>query len=366
MRTELKFSKRDKYEKSVYECWVEEMTKGQLKLLQKECWEEKMMASIAAGKMDDCKDFPDMMGSDHSGSGSDESSCSDSDSESATSTPKKGKKASKKKDKKHAKSKQSKKNKKTKNAKKGSPHEAIENAAESLNQALATINDYGVKFSDFHDQIAEIKATYVGKKSLDNASLQELKNIISDAEKTTLLKADKKDDSLSAGSIETAEDRWSCGPINWGMLPKVLKEFGLQADVPVTFADIGRLRQRFEEKFWAQLFGQHVPFKVTLDDYNLLGKGSFATRRWFKGADTTILSKYLEHLYLRILADCSEEEENILTTVYEGLVAINHFMSSVYNQPLIVQPADSGKNAEYGLLFMRAFNGAALDALGLR
>ena len=97
------------------------MTKGQLKLLQKECWEEKMMASIAAGKMDDCKDFPDMMGSDHSGSGSDESSCSDSDSESATSTPKKGKKASKKKDKKHAKSKQSKKNKKTKNAKKGSP-----------------------------------------------------------------------------------------------------------------------------------------------------------------------------------------------------------------------------------------------------
>ena len=69
---------------------------------------------------------------------------------------------------------------------------------------------------------------------------------------------------------------------------------------------------------------------------------------------------------MRILADCSEEEENILTTVYEGLVAINHFMSSVYNQPLIVQPADSGKNAEYGLLFMRAFNGAALDALGLR
>ncbi|CAE7252654.1 unnamed protein product [Symbiodinium sp. CCMP2456] len=87
--------------------------------------------------------------------------------------------------------------------------------------------------------------------------------------------------------------------------------------------------------------------------------------RWFKGNDTTILVKFLEWKYKQVLADCDSELESVLTVIYNGLVAINNFMRSVYAQPLWVRPEVCGQMARQGMIFMKSFNSAAARALGL-
>ena len=89
-------------------------------------------------------------------------------------------------------------------------------------------------------------------------------------------------------------------------------------------------------------------------------------RRWFKGNDTTIIVKFLEAKYKQALADCLPEIEDVLATIYDGLVAINKFMKSVYAQPLWVQPEVAGDMYTQGMTFMRAFNSAAATALARR
>ncbi|CAE7760288.1 unnamed protein product [Symbiodinium sp. KB8] len=97
-----------------------------------------------------------------------------------------------------------------------------------------------------------------------------------------------------------------------------------------------------------------------------LGVSGACFRRWFKGNDTTIIVKFLEAKYKQALADCLPEIEDVLATIYDGLVAINKFMKSVYAQPLWVQPEVAGDMYTQGMTFMRAFNSAAATALARR
>ena len=88
------------------------MTRGQLKLLQKEMWQEKIMASMPAPKDDGVPQIPEIEAAHDSSSSSGESDASESGS-GETCTPKKGKKQGKT-SKKKAKAKKGKKSKKTK------------------------------------------------------------------------------------------------------------------------------------------------------------------------------------------------------------------------------------------------------------
>ncbi|CAE7270474.1 unnamed protein product [Symbiodinium pilosum] len=113
---------------------------------------------------------------------------------------------------------------------------------------------------------------------------------------------------------------------------------------------------------------------VTLSDQGCLGSGAFETRmqrfyddakewRWFKGADTTLLALYLETFYAKILADCSEEVENVLTVIYDGLVAVNRFMTASYHEALWVKSHRASEISVQGMAFMEWFNEAAMEAL---
>ena len=65
----------------------------------------------------------------------------------------------------------------------------------------------------------------------------------------------------------------------------------------------------------------------------------FESRRWFKGADTPLLAKFLEYKYERVLADCDEADEPVFRCYpMMGLKDINNFMRSIYSQPLWIQP----------------------------
>ena len=88
------------------------MTRGQLKLLQKEMWQEKIMASMPAPKDDGVPQIPEIEAAHDSSSSSGESDASESGS-GETCTPKKGKKKGKT-SKKKAKAKKGKTSKKTK------------------------------------------------------------------------------------------------------------------------------------------------------------------------------------------------------------------------------------------------------------
>eukprot|EP00439_Symbiodinium_sp_Y106_P055378 s3218_g7.t1 len=86
---------------------------------------------------------------------------------------------------------------------------------------------------------------------------------------------------------------------------------------------------------------------------------------WFKGNDTTIIVKFLEDKYKQTLADCNSELDEVLTSIYAGLVAINKFMRLVYTQPLWVKPEVSHEMAMQGMTFLRSFNSAAAHALAV-
>lgn len=90
------------------------------------------------------------------------------------------------------------------------------------------------------------------------------------------------------------------------------------------------------------------------------------SRRWFKGADTPLLAKFLQYRYSRVLADCDEADEAVFRTIYDGLKHINGFMRAIYEQPLWVEPTDVENIAQMGLGFMRALNQAARHALELQ
>lgn len=76
------------------------------------------------------------------------------------------------------------------------------------------------------------------------------------------------------------------------------------------------------------------------------------------------MAKFLEVKFRQVLADCDPGIEDVLSTIHDGLVAINIFMRKVYALPLWVKPADASELASQGLLFMRAFNAAAHSCLG--
>ena len=92
----------------------------------------------------------------------------------------------------------------------------------------------------------------------------------------------------------------------------------------------------------------------------------FESRRWFKGADTPLLAKFLQYRYCRALADCDEADEPVFRTIHAGLKHINGFMRAIYEQPLWVEPNDAANIAQMGLGFMRALNLAAQQALDLQ
>ncbi|CAE7230697.1 unnamed protein product [Symbiodinium pilosum] len=421
MKSELGFDKRDKYERNKLEYWVEEMTKGQLKLLQEEYMQQKLqmscdidpLAEPGDGNMDlaDCKD---------NGS-SDTDTCSecneDSDSESQT-TPKKGRK-----------------NKKA--------TKAIENAGTVLNQllriqarvdicaekleklsgfyvkytpifswalprALATMNGYASSLSGYHDEIAEIKSSYTAsRKTICQKSLERLRDIVRETEKTcarfimeetklkrTLLKPPSKKDLTANDEGSQAKRQRSAGPVARSIAECVA---AWQEDLTNSF-DNGLVA-------WSDIFCEtphvlivRVAFatfaalvkSVVLADSDFLRAGAFEKRldyfygnlkQWAKqnhqylhmtaltkdqlGADTTLLAKYLQTLYGCVLADCGIEEESFLEVIYDGLVAINKFMSSIYHQPLWVEAVDAGQIADLGMDFMKAFNHAAAESLNL-
>ena len=75
--------------------------------------------------------------------------------------------------------------------------------------------------------------------------------------------------------------------------------------------------------------------------------------------------KFLEDKYKQTLADCNSELDEVLTSIYAGLVAINKFMRLVYTQPLWVKPEVSHEMAMQGMTFLRSFNSAAAHALAV-
>ena len=82
-------------------------------------------------------------------------------------------------------------------------------------------------------------------------------------------------------------------------------------------------------------------------------------RRWFKGNDTTIMSKWLEWKVGRLLADCDEAVEGPLQVIFEGLAASNACLSGLYHQPLWIAPADALHIARSGFVFLSSLSRAA-------
>ncbi|CAE7218530.1 unnamed protein product, partial [Symbiodinium pilosum] len=144
-----------------------------------------------------------------------------------------------------------------------------------------------------------------------------------------------------------------------------LVDADLVGDAPGGFEK--RLASFYEgAKAWCTAHGKYLHMtNLTKDLLGLDTIGAdYPVGRWFKGADTALLSEYLEDKYRVILADLENEElEEDFRIIYDGLVAINTFMSSIYHQPLWLQPTDAARIAQQGMLFMRAFNCAASRAL---
>ena len=86
-------------------------------------------------------------------------------------------------------------------------------------------------------------------------------------------------------------------------------------------------------------------------------------RRWFKGADTTVLARYLQNKYNRVLADFCGPHEHHLVTIYEGMCECNAFLSGLYHQPLWILPSDAWVLATHAIKFLESHNKAASYAL---
>ncbi|CAE7648330.1 unnamed protein product, partial [Symbiodinium sp. KB8] len=115
-----------------------------------------------------------------------------------------------------------------------------------------------------------------------------------------------------------------------------------------------------EARTWCA--GRHEYLHMTGLTKDVLGLDTMAdypVGRWFKGADTPLLAKFLQYRYCRALADCDEADEPVFRTIHAGLKHINGFMRAIYEQPLWVEPNDAANIAQMGLGFMRALNLAA-------
>ncbi|CAE7330511.1 unnamed protein product, partial [Symbiodinium sp. KB8] len=219
-------TRRDKYEKEKIEYWVEEETKGSYTISQKESWNDKR-------EIDATEDLEDLGGpasacGGEDGSDDDQDDDDDDDDISSRSSGssgssthvKKHKRAAKnnkkkkaKKDKKNKKEKKTRKEKKSKpvsspSSKAGSPKkeqleeeartEAIENAGTLMQQLLRvqskveacagqlesfdTINGYATKLSAYHDELADLKASYTAsKQSICQKSVKKLQDIVIEA-----------------------------------------------------------------------------------------------------------------------------------------------------------------------------------------
>ncbi|CAE6949221.1 unnamed protein product [Symbiodinium sp. CCMP2456] len=331
-------TRRDKYEKDKVEYWVEEETKGSYKISQMEVWNDKREMEISGdmdldgeatpGDADDDSDDDDDENDDAS-LGSSGSSGSSTKGKKRKRSGRSRKKKQTKKDKKQGKAKKARKEKKHRvsspSSKAGTPNksealeeearsEAIENAGTLMQQLLRvqtkieacagkleaipgdkaksifgctescmvlsrdTINGYAAKLSGYHDELAEMKASYAGsKKSICQKSVTKLHEIVVEAEcarfameetklKRTLLKKPSSKD-VGAEAPEVSE-KHACkmaaamykelqepGPIQSlgfikelnrlhvtghdNRLPDVFLNFKLQAPVPITYEEIG-------------------------------------------------------------------------------------------------------------------------------
>ena len=79
-------------------------------------------------------------------------------------------------------------------------------------------------------------------------------------------------------------------------------------------------------------------------------------RSWFKGADTSIMTKFLEYKYSRLLAD---EDCDLLICIHAALKASNEFLRLLYGQGLWMDVQSAGQAAGHGFDFLQAYNKAA-------
>ncbi|CAJ1340732.1 unnamed protein product [Effrenium voratum] len=105
---------------------------------------------------------------------------------------------------------------------------------------------------------------------------------------------------------------------------------------------------------------------VTLiEELRIYGEGSVAKRldtvysdlvvwNWFKGADTTVLTSFLQWRCERALADYDDEHEDYLQWITDALQEGNLFMAELYWQPFWLKPSDAARIAAHGkkLLFL--------------
>ena len=82
-------------------------------------------------------------------------------------------------------------------------------------------------------------------------------------------------------------------------------------------------------------------------------------RSWFKGADTTIVCKWLEWKIPRFEADYEGDHDEHLSQLSRALVEGNSFMSALYHQPLWLKPSDALRISNHGLAFLSLYSSLA-------
>ncbi|OLQ12234.1 Clavaminate synthase-like protein [Symbiodinium microadriaticum] len=406
-------TRRDKYEKDKVEYWVEEETKGSYKVSSTEAWNDKREINASDG-ID--LDEEGSTGDDESEDGEDDDD-DDGGSESSDSASTPRKKRQRASSKKVKKSKKAKKEKKESKAKDNKKKKAIDNATEVMQQSLKTIHGYATKLSDFHDQLADLKASHAGtNKFFCEKSLEKLTQIVVDSEcarfhmedtklRRTLLKKSKSDEKINEATVRSASDElvlWpmrlhrlqvACVGITYGMLQQRSSHLGF-----VIFVEPARLAQdKLNPANFFVIDTFHVCHKgivadyATLSDYQLLGASKDFTKhmqvlydedvlgldtmadypvgRWFKGADTPLLAKFLQYRYCRALADCDEADVygyNLKQSyAYEywtktRLSSFFHGIACAFGLEAAAMPKSSSKQALGRRLFTRILRAAAV------
>ena len=81
-------------------------------------------------------------------------------------------------------------------------------------------------------------------------------------------------------------------------------------------------------------------------------------RHWFKGSDTTILVKFLEWRYARLLAE-GLEDQSFVEQVWAALSAANGFLTLLYSCSFWLSKDEARKASDFGLSFLKAFSRSA-------
>ena len=85
-------------------------------------------------------------------------------------------------------------------------------------------------------------------------------------------------------------------------------------------------------------------------------------RQWFKGADTTIMAKFLQWKYERLLADTDSE---IVEKVHSALKAANDFLRLLFNSNLWMESARAREASAHGFTFLKSYASAATMCFNL-